>query len=143
MDHDMTEAAVGAEIHVQDGQTAADLSFCRLLPVDHLGSAGHSFHPVLTDLQIGYDHPRHENGIVSLFLDGETCECQIQDIPLVEFPEAGVLEMDGGSGSETQTGRAESFASCSAGFSDAEVPAPVPFPVNRPSDEDSGKVRRR
>ena len=85
MGHDMAESAVGTEIHVQDGQTAADPPLPHLSPIDHLDIAGHFRNTGVPDFETGNDHPRHQNPFFRRFFHGKACERQIMNVSLDRF----------------------------------------------------------
>ena len=76
--------------------------FADYAPVDDLSVAGHLQRPCIPDLQAGNDHPRHQHLFADLFLNSETRERQVTDVPLDRFPDEGVFEMGGGGGSHPQ-----------------------------------------
>ena len=93
MDHDMTQMAVGSEIHIEDSQTVPAHLLSDWPPVDYLGVAGHLQNTCVPDLQVGNDHSRHQHSLGGFFLDGEACECQVENVPLDRFLDEGVHEI--------------------------------------------------
>lgn len=106
MDHDMTQVAIGPEIHVEDRQAATNPLIFYFPAVDDLRIAGHLQDLYVPDLQSVNDHTRHENAFFDLFLDDEACECEIMDVSMEGLREEGMLKIGRRGWRDAQTGGA-------------------------------------